>query len=81
MLAPQNVQAGDTITSGADAAIRPGNTLPLSAMPIGQQVASTLLPPSTSFYGIGARVRKSEGLASWARKDHFVTVNGMKAML
>lgn len=38
VLAPQGVRPGDTITSGPTSAIHPGNTLPLSAMPIGQQV-------------------------------------------
>ena len=38
ILAPQSVRAGMTVTSGASAAIQPGNTLPLSAMPLGQQV-------------------------------------------
>lgn len=38
VLAPQGVKPGDSITSGPTSAIHPGNTLPLSAMPIGQQV-------------------------------------------
>ena len=42
VLAPQGVRPGDTITSGPTSAIHPGNTLPLSAMPIGQQVLCAL---------------------------------------
>lgn len=53
VLAPQGVRPGDSITSGPTSAIRPGNTLPLSAMPIGQQVRSLafgllLLPDQAS---------------------------------
>ena len=37
-LAPQGVAAGDLLQSGTDVPIRPGNTLPLSHIPIGMQV-------------------------------------------
>lgn len=38
VLAPQDVAPGDLLQSGADVPIRPGNTLPLSSIPIGMQV-------------------------------------------
>ncbi len=38
VLAPQGVGAGDMLQSGTDVPIRPGNTLPLSHIPIGMQV-------------------------------------------
>ncbi len=39
VLAPQGVRPGDQISTGPASTIRPGNTLPLSAMPIGQEVS------------------------------------------
>ena len=38
ILAPQGVQQGDTLMSGADAEIRPGNALPLRNIPVGTVV-------------------------------------------
>ncbi|MBU0987561.1 MAG: 50S ribosomal protein L2, partial [Proteobacteria bacterium] len=38
ILAPVNLQVGDTVVSGPDADIRPGNTLPLSNIPLGTQI-------------------------------------------
>ena len=38
VLAPQGVAPGDTLQSGTDVPIRPGNTLPLAHIPIGMQV-------------------------------------------
>lgn len=42
VLAPQGVRPGDHISTGPTSTIRPGNTLPLSAMPIGQEVGRHL---------------------------------------
>src|SRR5512134_1164944 len=38
ILAPQGVRQGDRLVSGPDAEIRPGNALPLRAIPLGTQV-------------------------------------------
>ena len=38
MLAPLGLKAGDTVMAGADAAIKPGNALPLKAIPTGTSI-------------------------------------------
>ncbi|CAL8468129.1 g7668 [Coccomyxa elongata] len=59
VLAPQGVRPGDTITSGPTSAIHPGNTLPLSAMPIGQQIHNVELRP-----GKGGQMARSAGTSA-----------------
>jgi large subunit ribosomal protein L2 len=55
-LAPQDVKEGDVLHSGADAPIRPGNTLPLSAIPVGMAVHNVELRP-----GAGGQLARSAG--------------------
>ncbi|KAI7841987.1 hypothetical protein COHA_004330 [Chlorella ohadii] len=58
-LAPQastEVKEGDVLYSGADAPIRPGNTLPLSAIPVGMSVHNIELRP-----GAGGQLARSAG--------------------
>ncbi len=38
ILAPVGMLVGDTVTSGADAEVRPGNTLPISSIPVGTMI-------------------------------------------
>ncbi len=38
ILAPVGLTVGDTVQSGASAEVRPGNTLPISAIPLGTQI-------------------------------------------
>src|SRR5881296_604999 len=45
ILAPINLQVGATIVSGADADIRPGNTLPLRNIPVGTGIHAIELQP------------------------------------
>ena len=45
ILWPLGVAVGDTLTSGPEADIRPGNALPLSAIPLGTQVHNVELKP------------------------------------
>ncbi|EIE20667.1 ribosomal protein L2 [Coccomyxa subellipsoidea C-169] len=59
VLAPQGVKPGDSITSGPTSAIHPGNTLPLSAMPIGQQIHNVELRP-----GKGGQMARSAGTSA-----------------
>ena len=45
ILWPLGVAVGDTLTSGPEADIRPGNALPLSSIPLGTQVHNVELKP------------------------------------
>ena len=56
ILAPQGVSVGDTLTSGPDAEIRPGNSLPLRNIPVGTVVHAVELKP-----GAGAKMARSAG--------------------
>ena len=55
-VAPDGVKVGDRITSGADSRIQVGNTLPLSAIPVGTFVHNIELRP-----GQGATMVRSAG--------------------
>jgi ribosomal protein L2 len=46
VLAPQDLNPGDTIQSGARAPIKPGNTLPLKDIPVGMPINSIELHPN-----------------------------------
>ncbi|MDX8413626.1 MAG: 50S ribosomal protein L2 [Mariprofundales bacterium] len=56
ILAPQGMRPGDTISSGPDAEIRPGNALPLSLIRVGTQVHNVELKP-----GKGGQMARSAG--------------------
>jgi large subunit ribosomal protein L2 len=56
ILAPQGVEVGDMLMSGADAEIRPGNTLPLRNIPVGTVIHAIELKP-----GAGAKMARSAG--------------------
>src|SRR5436309_12243138 len=56
ILAPQGIAVGDTLVSGADAEIRPGNSLPLRNIPVGTVVHAVELKP-----GAGAKMARSAG--------------------
>ena len=56
ILAPQGISVGDTLMSGADAEIRPGNALPLRNIPVGTIVHAVELKP-----GAGAKMARSAG--------------------
>ena len=58
IIAPKGVKAGDPIASGAQAAIKPGNTLPLRSIPVGTVVHCIELKP-----GKGAQIGRSAGAA------------------
>ncbi len=59
ILAPQRLTVGASVQSGADADIRPGNALPLSAVPVGTTVHAIELRP-----GQGARMCRSAGTSA-----------------
>jgi large subunit ribosomal protein L2 len=70
ILAPRNVKPGDSIMSGVDAAIKPGNALPLKNIPLGTQVHCLELKP-----GKGAQLARSAGASVQivAREGEYVT--------
>ncbi len=56
ILAPEGLKVGDTVMSGADADIKPGNALPLANIPVGTFVHNVELYP-----GKGAQLARSAG--------------------
>jgi large subunit ribosomal protein L2 len=71
ILAPIGMNVGDTIKSGPDAEIKPGNTLPLKLIPTGTMVHNVELQP-----GKGGQLVRSAGLAAQT-----VAVEGEYALL
>jgi len=57
VIAPVGVTAGDTLYSGADADIKPGNTLPIANIPVGTMIHNIELYP-----GKGAQLVRSAGV-------------------
>jgi len=71
IIAPKGVVAGDELVSSASAAIKPGNTLPLSNIPVGTQIHCIEMKP-----GKGAQIARSAGTSAQllAREGIYVTV-------
>ncbi len=71
ILKPEELKLGDSIVSGRDAEIKPGNTLPLDALPVGTIVHNVELTP-----GKGGQLGRSAGTAVTiqAREGAFVHV-------
>lgn len=71
ILAPKGLKAGDTIASGADAAIKVGNTLPMRNIPVGSTVHAVEMKP-----GKGAQLARSAGtfIQILAREGNYVTL-------
>ena len=59
ILAPQGLNVGDTVLSGETADIKPGNTLPLSNIPVGTLIHNIELKP-----GRGGQLVRSAGLSA-----------------
>ncbi|MDR7401401.1 MAG: 50S ribosomal protein L2 [Armatimonadota bacterium] len=59
ILAPEGLQVGDTVMSGPDAEIKPGNALPLRAIPVGTLVHNIELVP-----GKGGQLVRAAGAAA-----------------
>ncbi len=65
IVAQVGVEVGDTLMSGPDADIRPGNALPLRAMPLGTVISCIEMKP-----GKGAQIARSAGAqATLAAKE------------
>jgi large subunit ribosomal protein L2 len=56
ILAPQRLQPGDTVVAGASVDVKPGNAMPLSAMPVGSIIHNVELKP-----GKGGQIARSAG--------------------
>jgi large subunit ribosomal protein L2 len=56
ILAPQRLGVGDTVVSGAKVDVKPGNAMPLSAMPIGTIVHNVEMKPEK-----GGQIARSAG--------------------
>ncbi|OUN00816.1 MAG: 50S ribosomal protein L2 [Firmicutes bacterium ZCTH02-B6] len=71
ILAPLGLKVGDKVESGPNADIRPGNTLPLSHIPVGTLVHAVELKP-----GKGAQLVRSAGTAAqlMAREGRYATL-------
>ena len=71
IIAPRGVAVGDTIVSGSNADIKPGNALPLRNIPVGTNIHCVEMRP-----GKGAQLARSAGAAVQlvAREGEYVTV-------
>jgi len=71
IVAPLGLKVGDTIVSGPDADIKPGNTLPISSIPVGTQIHNIELKP-----GKGGQLVRSAGNAAqlMAKEDKYAHV-------
>ncbi len=56
IVAPQRLSAGDKVTAGANVDVKPGNAMPLQAMPVGTIVHNVELKP-----GKGGQLARSAG--------------------
>ncbi|ABI61455.1 LSU ribosomal protein L2P [Granulibacter bethesdensis CGDNIH1] len=56
ILAPQRLKAGDVVVSGARADIKPGNAMPLGAIPVGTIIHNIEMKP-----GAGGKIARSAG--------------------
>jgi large subunit ribosomal protein L2 len=71
ILAPLGLKVGDTIASGPDAEVKPGNALPLKAIPTGNFIHNVEL-----HRGRGGQIVRSAGAAAqlMAKEDRYVLV-------
>jgi large subunit ribosomal protein L2 len=71
ILAPAGIKVGSVVTSGAQAEIRVGNALPLSAIPVGAQIHNVELSP-----GKGGQLCRSAGSSAQliAKEGKFATI-------
>ena len=71
ILAPKGVKAGDKISSGVDAPIKPGSALPMRNIPVGSTVHAVEMKP-----GKGAQIARSAGtyVQIIAREGLYVTI-------
>jgi large subunit ribosomal protein L2 len=59
IIAPLGIQVGDSLMSGPDAEVRPGNAMPIRSIPLGTQIHNLELYP-----GRGGQLVRSAGVAA-----------------
>jgi large subunit ribosomal protein L2 len=59
ILAPQGLMVGDTVLAGPEAEVKPGNTLPISAIPVGTMIHNIEL-----YKGRGGQLARAAGTAA-----------------
>lgn len=71
ILAPLNLEVNDIVQSGPEADIKPGNTLPLSNIPLGTQIHNIELRP-----GRGGQIVRSAGTYAqlMAKEDRYALI-------
>jgi large subunit ribosomal protein L2 len=71
ILSPVNLQVGDTVLSGPEADIKPGNALPLANIPLGTHIHNIELSP-----GRGGQIVRSAGTYAqlMAKEDRYALV-------
>lgn len=71
ILAPEDLQVGQTIVAGATVELKPGNALPLSAIPVGMFIHCLELTP-----GKGAQLVRGAGVAAviQSKEGEYATV-------
>src|SRR5579883_1845372 len=71
MIAPQGLKAGDEVASGRDVAIKVGNCLPLTNIPVGSTLHCIEMQPE-----IGAKIARSAGASVQliAREGIYATI-------
>ncbi|HET6644353.1 MAG TPA: 50S ribosomal protein L2 [Fimbriimonadales bacterium] len=71
ILAPNDLNVGDTVMNGPEADIRPGNTLPLMNVPLGTRIHNLEMQPSR-----GGQLVRSAGMFAqlMAKEGDYVTV-------
>ena len=71
IIAPKDLEVGDTVVSSPEADIKPGNTLPLARMPLGSLVHNIELKP-----GKGAQMARAAGTYAqvMARESGYVLI-------
>ena len=65
ILLPKGLRAGDQVISGEDAPIKPGNALPLRAIPVGTLIHNIEMKPGKG----GQHVRSAGGVAQLAARE------------
>jgi len=71
ILSPLGLKVGDTVQSGADSEVRPGNAMPIANIPLGTQLHAVELKP-----GKGAQMVRSAGTSAqlMAREGKMATL-------
>ena len=75
ILAPQRLQAGDTVVSGQNVDVKPGNAMPMGNMPVGTIIHNIETKPGKG----GALARSAGGYAMLAGRDQGYVIIKLKS--